>query len=130
MSIVGSVAVAVAVLLGVLVMFQLALAAGAPLGRAAYGGAHRVLPGHLRVASVAAALVWVLAAGAVLARAGVMPDATPGAPALVVVVWMIVGLLAVGLVLNVITPSRVERMVWGPVTLLLLAGTLVVALSA
>ncbi len=44
------------VLFAALVVFQLALAAGAPWGRAAYGGQNPgVLPGRLRVSSVVAA---------------------------------------------------------------------------
>ena len=50
--------------------FQLALALGAPLGHAAWGGAHRVLPHRLRLASAIAAVVWVTGALIVLGRAG------------------------------------------------------------
>src|SRR5688572_9506667 len=42
--------------------FQVLLALGSPLGRAAWGGAHVRLPTRLRAASAAAALVYVLAA--------------------------------------------------------------------
>ncbi|MCI0679398.1 MAG: hypothetical protein L0Z63_10210 [Actinobacteria bacterium] len=46
------------VLLGVVTLFQLALAAGAPWGVAAWGGRHPgVLPTRLRIASVVVALV-------------------------------------------------------------------------
>ena len=55
--------------LGVAV-FQVALAVGAPLGRAAWGGAHERLPRNLRVASAVAAGVWVFGALIVLAAAG------------------------------------------------------------
>ena len=53
-------------------LFQVALALGAPLGRAAWGGAHRVIPKPLRRASAVAAVVWLLAAVVILARAGVL----------------------------------------------------------
>ena len=46
------------VLLGVIVVFQAALALGAPLGYAAWGGAHPgALPPRLRTASAVTALV-------------------------------------------------------------------------
>jgi hypothetical protein len=41
--------------------FQAALALGAPLGRAAWGGAHMRLPTGLRIASALATVFWVLA---------------------------------------------------------------------
>lgn len=117
-------------LLGVLVVFQLALAAGAPWGRAVYGGGSPgVLPGRLRVASAIAALVWSLIALCVARRSGIpiwapLPDA-----ALPVLVWVVVALAVVAVVLNAITRSRIERAIWLPVSLLLLAAVLVVALS-
>jgi len=63
-------AVAAAVGLAGLAGFELALALGAPLGRAAMGGAHAYLPAGLRIASGALAVVWALAALLVLRRAG------------------------------------------------------------
>jgi hypothetical protein len=51
----------------VIAIFQIALAAGAPLGRASWGGAHAgQLPTGLRVASAVAVGVWVFAALIVL----------------------------------------------------------------
>jgi hypothetical protein len=50
--------------------FELALALGAPLGRAAMGGTHTYLPAGLRIVSGIAALIWALAALVVCAAAG------------------------------------------------------------
>ena len=44
---------ALTAILGVLAVFQLALALGAPIGHFAWGGAHRVLPARLRIDSLA-----------------------------------------------------------------------------
>src|ERR1700686_1523099 len=46
--------------------FQVALALGAPLGMAAWGGRQRVLPGALRLASAGAAVILVAAAAVVV----------------------------------------------------------------
>ena len=54
----------------VIVAFQAALALGAPLGQAAWGGAHRRLPPRLRVGSAVAVTIWLLAGSIVLGRAG------------------------------------------------------------
>src|SRR5690606_35214174 len=113
------------------VAFQLALAFGAPWGRAAYGGQHPgVLPTHFRVSSAVAAVVWALLALCVARLAGMpvwapLPDA-----ALPVVVWVVVGLSAVSGVLNAITRSRIERAIWLPASAVLRASVLAVALLA
>jgi hypothetical protein len=114
-----------------LVGFQLALAAGAPWGRAAYGGqAPGVLPVRLRVSSVVAAVVWTEVA-LMVARHGGVPVWAPIPDAwLPVAIWVVVGLLALAVVLNTITRSVVERAIWLPVTIVLLAATLTVALTA
>jgi nitrate reductase NapE component len=60
------------VLLVVIIVFQMALAFGAPLGKAAWGGQHEgVLPTRLRIASaVAALLIYPLIVVAILGSAG------------------------------------------------------------
>jgi hypothetical protein len=124
-------AVVALILFAALVLFQLALAAGAPWGRAAYGGqTPGVLPARLRVSSVVAALVWAGVALVVARRGGIpvwapLPDAW-----LPVAIWIVVGLLALAVVLNTITRSTVERAIWAPASVLMLAATLVVALLA
>jgi hypothetical protein len=50
--------------------FELALALGAPLGRAAMGGTHTYLPAGLRIVAGFATLLWPLAALVVLHRGG------------------------------------------------------------
>ena len=112
-------AVAAAVGLGILCLFQLALALGAPLGRAAYGGSHPgVLPVGLRVTSAAAILVWTLAALVVLRRSGFadlpVPPAVAGWGT-----WVVVGLLLVGVVMNLASSSPWERYLLAPYALAL-----------
>jgi hypothetical protein len=106
--------------------FQVALGAGAPLGRAAWGGAHERLPRNLRVASAVAACVWVLAALIVLAGAGFKASPIPGSIASWAT-WALVGLLLVGAVMNFLSRSRLERLIWGPVALALAGLTVIVA---
>ena len=43
--------------------------------------------------------------------------------------WLVTGLLAVGVVLNLITPSGMERLIWAPVAVLLFLFSLRVATS-
>jgi len=122
-------AVIAAVLVAALVLFQAALACGAPWGRAAYGGQAAELPARLRVSSAVAVVFWSAVALVVLRRAGLpvwapLPDAWLPAAA-----WVIVALAALAVVMNAITRSRIERAIWLPVSVVLLASTLTVALA-
>lgn len=114
-----------------LVVFQLALALGAPWGRAAYGGqAPGVLPRHFRISSAVASLVWA-AVALIVGRQGGVPVWAPLPDAwLPVAIWVVVGLLAIAVVLNAITRSVVERAIWLPVTIVLFGATLTVALTS
>ena len=55
-------ALALTVVLGLLTVIQLALVFGAPLGRFAWGGQHRVLPARLRVGSAVSILIYAVIA--------------------------------------------------------------------
>ncbi|MCF4121689.1 hypothetical protein L1785_11920 [Antribacter sp. KLBMP9083] len=104
---------------GIIVAFQVALAAGAPLGAAAWSGAHPGrLPEELRVASSVSAVVWLLATLVVLARGG-MGVRLP-ATAARVGVRLLVALLALGAVMNLASSSPWERYGWAPFSLVLL----------
>ena len=112
----------------VVIGFQLALAAGAPWGAYAMGGA---IPGRyppaMRIAAMAQALILALVALVVLSCAGlVLPELTAGMPW---VIWVIVALSGLGVVMNAASRSAGERRLWVPVTLVLLASSLVVALT-
>ena len=100
-------------------VFQIALVAGAPLGRAAWGGSHGgTLPVGLRVGSGVAVAVWVFAAVIVLARAGVASTPLPPT-ALQWATWGLFGLTLVGALMNFASPSPWERYLWAPITLVL-----------
>jgi hypothetical protein len=99
--------------------FQVALALGAPFGRASWGGRHAgKLPAGLRVASAVAAVVWVLGALIVLARGGFEIGPIPDGVARWGT-WVLVGLLPVGALMNLASSSRWERFLWGPMALIL-----------
>ena len=112
----------------IVVAFQLALALGAPWGSYAMGGAFPGrFPPRMRVAAVVQAVLLALVAGIVLAGAdafGMTLD-----PDLRWLIWLPVGVSALAVVLNLITPSAGERRIWVPVSLVLLASSLVVALA-
>jgi hypothetical protein len=102
--------------------FQLLLAAGVPWGRAAWGGAHDVLPPDRRVASGVAAGVWLGAALIVLGRAGYWGSAGLSGP-LHQGTRVVVVLLLLGVVVNAASSSPWERFGWAPFALVLAALT-------
>ncbi|WDF34648.1 hypothetical protein PTW37_07070 [Arthrobacter agilis] len=111
----------VAVAAGLLLLvgsFQAALAAGAPWGVAAYGGATPGrLPSRLRASSAASTILYALLAILTL-------RARPGAARTRRVLTAATALMALGTVMNLASRSRVERALWTPV-----AGMLTVALA-
>jgi hypothetical protein len=119
---------AFAAITGLVCLFQLALALGAPWGRFAMGGAFPgTLPPAMRVAALVQIGVLALVALVVLARAGlVLPRWRPASRWLA---WVVVALTAVAVTLNLITPSGGERMIWAPVAIVMLLAALRVALS-
>lgn len=106
--------------------FQLALAFGAPLGRAAWGGNHERLPSQLRVSSAIAVVIWLLAALLVLARANVVSLPLPR-EAISWGAWIVVALLGLGAIVNVASRSRWERFGWGPLAAILAVLGVIVA---
>jgi hypothetical protein len=117
------------VTIGLLGVFQLALAAGAPWGRLAWGGGHERLPTGYRIGSLVSILVYAVFAAIVLERAGllaVLPSpeiARAGA-------WIIAGYMALGIVMNAISRSLPERLVMTPVAVVLSGSATLVALGA
>jgi hypothetical protein len=99
-------------------VFQAALALGAPLGRAAWGGTRTHLPQGLRVASGVAVIFWSLAAVVVLARSDVDATSVPDVVARWGT-WILVVVLLVGAVMNAASSSPWERFLWAPLALVL-----------
>ena len=115
-----------AVVTAAAVLFQLALAAGAPLGELAMGGAYPgQFPPALRVAAVVQGAILAALAAVVLARARVAFPRWERASRWAI--WIVVAFSAVSAVLNTITPSARERMIWAPVGVTMFVSSLVVA---
>ncbi len=122
--------VVAAVVLGGLVLFQLALALGVPWGKASYGGAEATLPTHLRAASLGAVVFWSLGILVVLRRGGHRVWSPLPVAWLPVAMWLLVGLMVVACVVNALTPSAIERAIWLPVSVALLATLITVQVTA
>jgi hypothetical protein len=117
-----------ALVLSLVAVFQILLALALPFGHAAWGGAHRVLPARLRLASVLSALPLALAAWIALARTGVI--AVPFQPATVrAAAWGAFCLLALNTLANLASRSRIERALMTPAAFVCAVCLLVAALS-
>jgi hypothetical protein len=101
-----------------LALFQLLLAAGAPLGHAAWGGAEAELTAALRIGSGVSAAFYVVAAAVVLRRAGHevrwIPDRLSR-----IGTWVLVVVLGVSAIGNLMSQSPWERLLLGPTALVL-----------
>ena len=111
-----------------IIAFQLALAAGAPWGEFAMGGAYPgQFPPQLRIAAVVQAVILALLALVVFARARVaLPGWLHSSRRLI---WVVVAFSTVSLILNSITPSPRERAIWAPVALVMVICSVTVARS-
>ncbi|MCX4239296.1 hypothetical protein [Paraliomyxa miuraensis] len=115
------------VLVAIVVLFQLALAAGAPWGHLAMGGRHPGrFPAKLRIGAVIQAGLLGLLALVVMGRAGLDVPLTTSWPAWTI--WIPVVVSGLSLLMNLATPSKAERRLWAPVAAGMLGSSLVVAL--
>jgi hypothetical protein len=116
-------------LTAVVIVFQLALAAGAPWGELTMAGAFPGrLPTRMRVVAIGSAAILAAFAAVVVARAGVgLPGWHRNSRRLI---WVVVAYTVIGVALNAVTPSARERLLWLPVAIGLAASALIVARSA
>lgn len=110
----GLAAVAACVILAALAGFQVALAAGVPWGRLAWGGQHPgVLPRRLRVGSLASIVLYAGIATVILWRSELVASAVSEG-VVRVAAWCVVGYFLLGTVLNAMSRSCPERNVMAP----------------
>lgn len=116
-----------AVILAALVVFQFALAFGAPIGKFAWGGQHRVLPRRLRIGSAVSVLIYAFMAVVAFDRldaVDVFPDGFS-----VVAMWVIFSYLCLGILMNAVSRSKPERYTMTPVVIVLAVLSLLIALG-
>lgn len=114
-------------LIAALCVFQIALAAGAPLGRFAWGGAQERLPTPLRVGSLVSLLIYGACATMILDRAKLIDVVDDNISH--IGVWVVAGFMSLGVVMNAISRSKPERFTMTPVAFVLAACAYAVAMS-
>lgn len=115
----------------VVAVFQLALMCGAPFGHLAMGGRFPArFPATLRVAALVQAILLAFFALVTLSKAKVLwvqyYDVAEN------VIWVVVAVSGLSLIMNLVTPSKWERILWAPVAgvMLLTSGLLAAQVGA
>ena len=109
-----------AVILTGLILFQILLALGYPLGDAAWGGYYTVLPASLRIASLLSACLYAAIIAIALTSAGFVR--APFAPGFVrIILWALTALFFLGTLMNLASQSIWERVIWAPLAFALAA---------
>jgi hypothetical protein len=111
----------------IVVLFQLALAFGAPLGKFAMGGKFPdKLPKHMRFVPLIQIIILVFFLYVVLIQTNLVSDQ----PLVIgsIGIWVVVVFFFLGSILNIITPSKPERMIWGPINVLTFIAVLLIAI--
>jgi hypothetical protein len=110
----------------VLVIFQLCLTFGMPWGEASMGGKFPgKYPPKMRIVSLINSLVLIFIALIVMVKADIL---LPQYKSLSdIAIYFVVGFSAVAVILNTITPSKIERKIWLPVAIVLLITSIIVA---
>jgi NO-binding membrane sensor protein with MHYT domain len=114
--------------LALLALFQAALAAGAPLGRFAWGGQQRRLSTRLRIGSLVAIGIYAFFGLIALERVALI-QSMPHPSIASIGIWVIAGYMALGVVMNAISRSKAERYTMTPLALVLLGLGILVALG-
>lgn len=116
------------ILFGLVMAAQLLLAAGVLPISMAWGGRQTELTLGLRVASLAAILVLGVFIYIIRYRAGLL-GSVPAPTSIRLLAWVVTGFMALNTVGNLASLSSAERLLFGPVTLVITAACLVVAAS-
>ncbi|WP_340401103.1 hypothetical protein [Paenibacillus sp. FSL H8-0079] len=115
------------VLILIVILFQIALAAGVPWGEYAMGGKFPgKYPISMRFACIFQIAILAFMGIIVLSKSGLLLPRWSSFSD--IAIWCVVGYLVLGTILNLITRSVWERRIWAPVTLLMLVSSVIVAM--
>ncbi len=113
--------------LALMAVLQVLLIFGAPLGRFAWGGQHRVLPRRLRIGSAVSIAIYALIVVISWDRVGAI-DVFP-VPFSEVAMWVVFAYFVLAILMNAISRSKPERYMMVPVSLLLAVVSFLIAMG-
>ena len=114
--------------LTLLAVFQIALIFGAPIGRLAWGGQHRVLPLKLRLGSLLSLALYDTFGLFLMSKAGIW-ELIQNEQMLHIGLWVFTVYFALGVIMNGISRSKPERYAMTPVAAVLFVCFLIVTLG-
>jgi hypothetical protein len=121
-------AIIYAVLMGLVVLFQFCLTLGLPWGEASMGGKYPgTYPLTMRFVSFLNMIILSCMTVIVLVKAELLFPQLKSFS--IKAIWFVVGFSAVTVILNLITPSQIERQIWAPDTVIQLITSILVALK-
>ena len=111
----------------ILILFQLALTFGMPWGEASMGGKFPgKYPPKMRIVSLINSLILIIITLIVLIKADILLPQYRSISN--IAIYFVVGFSAVTTILNIITPSKIERKIWAPVAMMLLITSIIVTI--
>ena len=117
----------VAILFGVIAIFQVLLSLGYPLGEYAMGGYYKVLPKKLRIVGVVNALILLFMGFVFLQHANVLNGVNFLSTN--ILVWVMTIYLGINTIANLISRSKKERFVMTPLSGVAFVLCIFIALS-
>jgi hypothetical protein len=116
------------ILFALVIVLQILLAVGVLPITMAWGGRQSVLTPGFRLASLAAVVILASFAYVIRRRAGLLGQ---GPPSLLIKIlsWIVTAYMVFNLLGNLTSPSLAEKLVFGPITLLLVVACALVSLS-
>ena len=112
----------------IVALFQLALAAGMPWGKLAMGGKFpRRYPPVMRFVCLVLIFIFTILGAIVFTRAGIIfPEWLSASKK---IIWGVVAFNVLGVLMNLATPSKWERILWAPVAIVLMVCSILVAVG-
>jgi hypothetical protein len=114
--------------MAIVIFFQFCLAIGLPWGEASMGGKFPgKYPPKMRIVALINMLILSCMVVIVLVEADVwLPQLKSIAKT---GIWLVLTFSIISVILNILTPSKIERNIWAPVTIIQLIVCLIVALN-
>jgi hypothetical protein len=116
------------VFMAITALFQLALAMGAPWGKIAMAGKYPgKFPNKMRIVAVFQMFILLFFIWIALVKTGhVNPEWKNFSDSFI---WAVFGFSLVATILNTITPSKWERIIWMPISIILLVSSTIIAMN-
>ena len=109
-------------------IFQLLLALGLPLGRAAYGGKYEKLPNKLRIMSLIAVGIFVFGIIIVLERAEII-TVLNNVMLTAIVIWIFAVYSTLNTLMNAVSKSQWEKRIMTPISLVIAVCCFILAIG-